>query len=309
MKRWLCALLVLMTFWTSLPFSPVSSEQMYLIADSNMRKLTETELWKWDYESLGYILNEIFARHGYDFIPGGQYDIYFRSLPWYTPNNSNDNNKTCYDRLNEAEWYNQDLIKQVRQYMRDTKNYNSKGKSVWDNYSRGFDVLQGFAYVEFRKNQTLPVYSAPSASSWRGANGKASVSTNGAVYAWGAEKGWLLVMSETNNGGVRTGYIDRSKVEGKVTGDAFYEEAAFSYIPAVITDSCTLTDDPARQTTQIRTLQAGTQVTYLMTTINRNSWAYIETTAPDGRICRGFIPARCIDTGTEETGGDEYINK
>lgn len=306
MKRWISVFLIAFLLCPLMVSPTGQAEQMYLIAHSDSRKLTEKELWDWDYESLGYILNEIFARHGYDFIPGGQYDVYFRSLPWYTPNNSNDNNKTCYNRLNEIEWYNQELVKQVRQKMRDTKNYNTKGKSVWSNYSRGFDVLQGFGYVEFKTNQSLPVFSAPSASSWRGANGKASVSTNGAVYAGGSEKGWLMVMYETNNGGVRVGYIEKSRVTGKITGDMYYANVSFNYLPSIITENCTLTDDPARQTTQICSLRAGTQVTWLNTYINSNAWAYVETTAPDGRICRGFVPARCVDTGYEDDIGDEY---
>ena len=49
------------------------AEHTYLIPDSNTRHLTEEELWEWDYESLGFIYHEIFARHGFIFNPGGQY--------------------------------------------------------------------------------------------------------------------------------------------------------------------------------------------------------------------------------------------
>ncbi|MBQ9307848.1 MAG: YARHG domain-containing protein, partial [Clostridia bacterium] len=34
----------------------------YLIPDSDTRVLTKEEIWKWDYESLWYLINEIFAR-------------------------------------------------------------------------------------------------------------------------------------------------------------------------------------------------------------------------------------------------------
>ena len=67
MKRFFCLLLCLCL----LPACALG-ERAYLIPDSDTRKLTESELWAWDYESLGYILNEIFARHGYNFIPGGK---------------------------------------------------------------------------------------------------------------------------------------------------------------------------------------------------------------------------------------------
>ena len=300
MKKVILSLLCLALLMSSLVFTSASGELMYLIKDSDTRQLTEAELWEWDYESLGYILNEIFARKGYDFIPGEKYDVYFRSMPWYTPNNSNDNNRTCYSKLSSVEWYNERLVKQVRQKMRDTKNYNKSGKSVWTKYSNGFDVIQGFDYVEFKKSQKLAVYSAPSTSSWRGANGKASVSTNGAIYTDGCENGWLMVMYETNNGGVRVGYIDKSKVSGKVSGSAYNEEVAFGYLSATITSNCTLTDDPATRSTQIMSLPAGKSVTYLTTYINRNAWAYIETYTADGQLCRGFIPANCIDQGDYE---------
>lgn len=87
--------------------------QDYIIPDSNTRKLTYSELWAWDVDSLKFIYNEIFARHGYDFIPGERFDTYFRSMPWYTPNNSNDKNETCYARVTSIEWQNDALIKEV----------------------------------------------------------------------------------------------------------------------------------------------------------------------------------------------------
>ncbi len=267
-----------------------TGEMMYLIPDSDSRKLTTDELWTWDYESLGYILNEIFARHGYVFIAGEKYDYYFRSMPWYTPNADPDNRRACYSQLNSIEWYNEGLVKQVRAEMRETGNFNKGAKSVWDHFSTGFDVLQGFDFVELQENQKFEVYSAPSAASWRGANGKAAISSNGVIYTDGRENGWLLVMYETNNGGVRVGYIDASKVKGKVKGDAWNQELTFGYLPATITQNCVLTDDPAKQSTSIVTLTAGTQVTYLTTYINRKAWDYIETTV-DGVTVRGFVPA------------------
>ena len=36
----------------------------YIIPDSDTRLLTEEELWGWQYEAVGFIYNEIFARQG-----------------------------------------------------------------------------------------------------------------------------------------------------------------------------------------------------------------------------------------------------
>lgn len=302
MKKLLCMLLAAMLL-SGVVVTTACADDMYLIRDSDKRELTKDELWQWDYESLGYILNEIFARHGYVFESGGKYDNYFRTMPWYKPNA----NWRKESPMNKTEWANEALVKDVRQEMRNTKNYNKGGKSVWTHYSSGFDVIQGFEYVEFKTKQKLEVYSAPDSGSWRGASGKASVSVNGAIYSDGAERGWLLVMYETNNGGVRVGYIDKSKVKGKVTGSVYNEEVAFGYLPATVLESCTLTDDPSKQTSAIMTLQSGDQVTFLTNYFNRNSWAYVETKTPDGLTCRGFVPASALDTAMtdEDTVGEE----
>ena len=62
--------------------SAAVADRMYLIPDSDTRRLTEDELWQWDRESLSFIFNEIFARHGYVFSAGGKYDIWFSAMPW-----------------------------------------------------------------------------------------------------------------------------------------------------------------------------------------------------------------------------------
>jgi len=286
MKRFLALLLVCMM----LPCAAMA-ELAYLIPHSNSRQLTEAELWEWDYESLGYILNEIFARHGYNFIPGEKYDYYFSCMPWYTPNENPDNQSACYSKLSSVEWYNEHLVKEVRATMRATKNYNPGGKSVWDYFSTGFDTLQGFDYVELKKNQKLAVYSAPDSSSWRGANGKASVSTNGHLWAAGWESGWLLVMYETNSGSVRVGYVNSSKIKGNVP---INDMLTFEYKTATVTGRCVLTDDPARTNSAIATLGEGATVTYLTTYFNNNAWDYVET-AVNGQVVRGFIPAGKLD--------------
>ena len=272
---------------------PVCSlaDRAYLIPDSNTRYLTESELWEWDYESLGYILNEIFARHGYNFIPGEKYDYYFRCMPWYTPNADSNNQRACYSQLSDIEWYNEGLVKDVRAAMRALGTKNENGKSVWDGFSTGFDTLQGFSYVEMKAGQKLPVYSAPSASSWRGANGKAMVSTTGFVYAAGWESGWLLVMYETNPGSVRVGYVSSGDIKGSVPLNS---RLTFAYTPATVTARCELTDDPARCYAPILTLASGSRVTYLSSFFNRDAWDYVETTV-NGQQVRGFIPAGMLD--------------
>ena len=284
-KRFLAILLVVLF----LPACALASRQ-YIIPDSNTRALSESELWEWDYESLGYILNEIFARHGYNFIPGEKYDNFFSQRPWYTPNANANNSVACYPQLSAVEWANERLVKDVRAEMRAQNTNNAGGMHYLDYMESGtFDVLSGFGYANLNVNQKLKVYSAPSTSSYRGANGKAMVSTNGSVYVAGWESGWLLVMYETNNGAVRVGYVSSDELKGSINA----RELRFSYTPMTCLQGASLTDDPATTFTTLRQISAGETVTYLSTFQNRNSWAYIETTV-DGQTARGFIPTSAL---------------
>lgn len=282
MKRILALILVLLM----LPFAALA-ERMYVLPDSDKRLLTWDEVAEWDYESLGYAFNEIFARHGYDFIPGGEYEYYFQTRPWYRANGTGNNRRDCYPRLSRTEWRNYELIKEVRAY----KRQHDGGRSIWDDFSTGFDTLQGFEYIELRSGQKLPVYSAPTTEAWRGAAGEAMISTNGAVYAAGWESGWLLVMYETNTGGVRVGYVKAGSIRGGVPIDC---QLTFSYDEASVVTRCVITDDPARNGSAIMTLQPGARVTWLTRFYNRYAWDYVEVSV-NGRIARGFIQAGCLD--------------
>ena len=102
---------------------------LYLVPDSDTRQMTESECWNWNYEALGYIYHEIFARHGYIFQPGGIYASYFTSQPWYHPIASQ-NNQDVINRLNATEWYNINLIFTVRSNMINQGYTNPNGRSV-----------------------------------------------------------------------------------------------------------------------------------------------------------------------------------
>lgn len=277
------AIAILLAALLTLLLSPALADRMYVLPQSDQRRLTWEEVAEWDYESLGYAYNEIFARHGYCFEAGKAYDNYFRAMPWYTPNADPRNQVACYPHLSSTEWYNVDLIKQVRA----SKKSNDSGHSIWDSFSTGFDALQGFSYVRLRSGQKLPVYSAPDSSAWRGSDGKASASTNGAIYAAGWEGDWLLIMYETNNGAVRIGYVNGNKVRGGVPLDTSLH---FDRNAATVTSACRLTDDPLRCSTTIAQLSPGTQVTWLSRFYSSTAWDYVEVTV-QGRTARGFVPA------------------
>ncbi len=283
MKRILAMILALLLMLTC-----AAAERMYIFPDSDTRLLTWDEVAVWDYESLGYAFNEIFARNGFDFEPGGEYEHYFRTRPWYKPNGTFNNRRDCYTRLNTIEWQNEHLIKEVRAWK---KQHGDGGESIWDHFSTGFDTLQGFEYFELRAGQKLDVYSAPATSAWRGADGKAAVNTNGALYVAGWESNWLLLMYETNGGSVRVGYVDASKVRG---GIPYAPDLTFAYDQATVTARCTLTDDPARTGSSIATLSKGSTVTWLTRFYNNTAWDYVEVNV-GGKVARGFIPVGHLD--------------
>ena len=274
----------------------------YIVPHSNTRELTKTELWEWSYESLGFILNEIFARHGYNFIPGEKYHHYFYQRAWYTPNANPDNQAACYSQLSSLEWRNEHLVKEVRAEMRALGTFNSGGKHYLDYIEDAFDVLSGFTLVSMKPNQRLPIYAAPSRNAYRGANGKALVSTNGDVYAAGFENGWLLVMYATNNGAVRVGYVSSEDMKDRLT----LPMLTFMYQPVTLAQAAYLTDDPATSFSQICALPPGTQVTYLTGYQNRMDWAYVETTA-DGKPVRGFIPTHSLNLAPIQSTEQDWI--
>ena len=94
-------------------------------------------------------------------------------------------------KVTDLEWKNYDLIKEViaeKEAAGETGHDASK-KCYRKMTPPGNWTLTGFNYVKMKAGQQIPVYSAPSYSAWRGANGKALVNTNGAVWAAGWENG------------------------------------------------------------------------------------------------------------------------
>lgn len=282
MKRWLCLLLVL------LPMLCAAEEGSWFVKDSGTRLLTEKELLKWDYESLGYILNEIYARRGYHFNPGSDYENYFTQQSWYSPHPEG-NFDGCFMEMTDLEWQNIDLIEQIRMGYFIQGSVNPEGRSVWDDGP--VEVPIDFQQYELARGKSYNVYSGPSTKSWRGAKGKASVSTNGPVWIAGWVDNWLLIYYETSKGSVRAGYINGDKISGSVPVDT---QLTFTPIKAKITKKCTLTDDVVLGKTAITTLKAGKEVTYLATYYGNSDWAYIETKY-DSKVIRAFVPLDCVE--------------
>ncbi len=285
MKKYIAAMLcALMLFGAQ-----AMASNFYIIPDSDTRRLTEEELWEWQYDALGYAMNEIFARHGYHFEPGGKYEGYFKSQNWYHENEKYATNKEIYDHLmTDVEWANERLIKDVRAQMRAAGTYNESGKPLpeVDYEPEIAGIFSNFEEISLKPNIRMSVYSGPGKQYYRGADGKAMASSNGRIYACGWENGYLMIMYWTNNGSVRVGFVPA----GEISGEVDLPGLDFAYEDAKITKKCGLTDDPAMTRQIICSLQKGEKVTYLGSYVNSSSWAYVETET-DGKPVRGFIPS------------------
>lgn len=282
MKKFFSIALIMILFCTGTAFAA----RQYIIPDSDSRLLAREELEEWDKTSIMFIFNEIFARHGYVFKSDGIFYPYFNSRPWYTPNENPDNTKYCYPRLNSIEWENEALCKELLEDIRQDKHYSDEGKKNFLDYVEGgFEVLSGFEYIDMKPNQKLDIYSCPDVYSYRGANGKARLSTNGAVYIAGRENGFILAMYETNKGAVRVGYFKESNSKDKIKT----HNLEFRFKDAEIVRKCILTDDPVKFSTKLLRLKQGDSVVYLGNFYNLyGSYAYIESIR-NGQIIRGFV--------------------
>ena len=290
-KRVWCICLAMMLV-ALVPLSVVHADSLYIIPDSDKRELTWDELLEYQYDTLKYAFNEIYARHGYKFETGSPCYNWFIQMPWYTPNASENsqNHHESYSQCSKIENYNVDLIKEVRRYMRETKQYNPKGKGMPTPPAQNVDKPRGFSYVNLQANQKLAVYTAPSTYAYRANNGKASCSTNGAVYALGFDSGWMLMLYEANVAGqFRVGYVQNAK--GNTAG---LPKLTWENDTATVMEGVNLTDDPALTGNSLVFLPAGTKVTYLSTMFNSTGWDYVETTI-DGKQARGFIPTGMLD--------------
>ena len=139
--------------------------------------------------------------------------------------------------------------------------------------------------IKFTGGHKLPVYSGPGAEYERGADGKASVSTNDWIQVFGSENGFILIQYAVSASRMRFGWIDQSALPANAAVSAL----RFAYADAEITADTFLTDDPLNSQTRVRTPQRGQSVKWLA---EMGAWAYVE--ASFGIPVRGFVPASVI---------------
>ncbi len=132
------------------------------------------------------------------------------------------------------------------------------------------------------KGGMFPVYSAPFTSAWRGAQGKAQVSTKGDIWliAVSPDREWSLVRYKVSRTAGRVGWIHTAGMKQVWAEDADYD---LIFMPECVllraVRDVALTDDPLGEKRVIRTLRAGDTVIGLTGVLKGNdlSLAYVET--------------------------------
>ena len=149
--------------------------------------------------------------------------------------------------------------------------------------------------IKFTGGQKFPVYSGPGPEYERGANGKASVSTNDWIQVFGSENGYIMIQYAISSSQMRIGWIDQSALPK----NASVSPLRFAYDDATITANTFLTDDPLNSQTRLITLYSGASVKWLST---MGSWVYVEVSGSGSKPVRGFVPMSAISKNkTKET--------
>ena len=139
----------------------------------------------------------------------------------------------------------------------------------------------------FEKGQKFAVYSAPSTRAYRGARGKASITSGSEIFVAGTVDDWILILYELDSGVSRVGYIDSKKIKGSYTaGDTLL----LTRTQMKLTEPVVMTDDPVNRTSTIGKLKKGTSVICLA---EYRGWIYVEAKV-SGKTARGFIPASSL---------------
>lgn len=289
MKKGILALMLCLLLMIA---ATASASNYYLIEDSDTRRLTEDELHEWQYSALGYVLNEIYARHGYHFVSGSAYERYFIAQEWYDEQPKKIRNFDILAELTPIEKSNERLIKRVRADMLAAGDENLEGRGLQPvAYSSGKAGME-FRLMRLEAYRLLKVFSGPGNQYYRGAKGRAQVSPNGPIWVCGSEGGWVLVMYDTNNGACRVGYIEKKLIDNRELLEI--PELEFERRKATLRTNTIVTDDPKTTRNLIGVVRSEQEAVYLSSyEYEGRKWAYVETEV-DNKLVRAFVLAEQV---------------
>ena len=288
-----------------------------LIPDSDTRLLFEEEVRSYHYESLGYVLNEILARHGYHFNPEGKYYDHFNDIDYvevhdtsfpYREAPAEVSNEEIIASLSNIELKNISLIKKIQKEKRE-KGDESGFYADWSCHETPEELyFSGVGYptrIDLPINLKMPVYSGPGEHYLRGAKGRAMVTSDEEIDAYGFDGDWLMVvyLVDPQTKQTRVGYIHKDEFGRELNHAACHEYGhchthydpinplEFINTPVTLAQDVSLTDDPTGAQTPLTDLKAGETLTLLLDFPDEGDihWAYVEYAA-DTPV-RGFVPA------------------
>ena len=167
----------------------------------------------------------------------------------------------------------------------------------WLEEAPGFDNASNATWktIGAKKGAKLPVYSAPFDDAWRGAKGKAAVSTSEGFRLLGAAQDgrWLMIEYGVDKNSRRVGWI---RTPDGTDGDELFE---YNWVPrrllCRVNQKTTFTDDPRASRRKVRELSAGEEVIAMFLLESKGkTYVYAETTV-DGKPAWGFIPYEALD--------------
>ncbi|MBQ8137272.1 MAG: hypothetical protein IJ174_07560 [Clostridia bacterium] len=155
--------------------------------------------------------------------------------------------------------------------------------------------LNGYA-GKFPKGKTYAVYRGPGREYGRGANGKASVSTNDTIWVYGIRGNWLLISYGISGGRTRCGWISAAELPASALASCpelvFPGDGGTDHLYATVRENARLVDVLASDKDWICSLQPGDSVHCLA---EMQGWVLVEAYGNDGP-CWGFVRWDCLDT-------------
>lgn len=159
-----------------------------------------------------------------------------------------------------------------------------------------------------KKGTKLPVFGAPFGDAWRGAKGKAYVSSSESFTVLGSswEGEWLLVSYRVDKKSGRIGWIRTPEGFDPLARQIYAVPSARELLETA--RDTLLTDDPAGGRRAVRTLSAGEKVIGLFSVYRgETTWACVETEA-DGKTVWGFVNAQdLVSLPVAHVEGDRLI--
>lgn len=156
--------------------------------------------------------------------------------------------------------------------------------------------------IQFTSGQKFPVYAYPDENAYRGAKGKAAVSTNDWIQVFGSAGDYILIQYDISRDQFRIGYIEKNALPA---GSTVWPLSFASCITATALQPTAVTDDPIGTQAGFLSVHPGDAMTYLACL---GDWAYIEiTTEAHDLPVRGFVPMSAVQLSPDPEAAGQAL--